>query len=59
MTTAMLELLKRKHGCVQYMSDLHLERIKYDFDVDKAAPILILGGDIGRFCDLDSYTDFL
>lgn len=41
------------------MSDLHLERIKYDFTIIKAAPILILGGDIGRFCDYEWYRDFL
>lgn len=44
---------------LQYMSDLHLERIKYDFTIIKAAPILILAGDIGRFCDYDMYRDFL
>ncbi|SMQ47290.1 unnamed protein product [Zymoseptoria tritici ST99CH_1A5] len=44
---------------VQYMSDLHLERIKYDFTVTKAAPTLILAGDIGRFCDYEQYLKFL
>ncbi|KJX92447.1 hypothetical protein TI39_contig5852g00007 [Zymoseptoria brevis] len=44
---------------IQYMSDLHLERIKYNFTVTKAAPVLILAGDIGRFCDYDLYLDFL
>lgn len=44
---------------LQYMSDLHLERIRYKFDVQKAAPTLILGGDIGRFRDYESYKDFL
>ncbi|CZT17424.1 uncharacterized protein RCC_03258 [Ramularia collo-cygni] len=44
---------------LQYMSDLHLERIKYDFTITKVAPILILAGDIGRFCDYDLYRDFL
>lgn len=41
------------------MSDLHLERIKYDFEITKAAPILLLAGDIGRFCDQDLYRAFL
>lgn len=44
---------------LQYMSDLHLERIKYDYTITKVAPILILAGDIGRFCDYDLYRDFL
>lgn len=44
---------------IQYMSDLHLERISYGFDIIKAAPILILAGDIGRFCDYDQYRDVL
>nr|POE47470.1 uncharacterized protein CFP56_00801 [Quercus suber] len=44
---------------IQYMSDLHLERIKYEFAIVKAAPVLILAGDIGRFCDYDQYRDFL
>lgn len=44
---------------LQYMSDLHLERIKYDFTITKVAPILVLAGDIGRFCDYDLYRDFL
>lgn len=41
------------------MSDLHLERIKYDFAVIKIAPILVLAGDIGRFCDYELYRAFL
>jgi predicted phosphodiesterase len=41
------------------MSDLHLERIKYQFEITKAAPILVLAGDIGRFCDQQSYRSFL
>jgi hypothetical protein len=41
------------------MSDLHLERIKYSFTVTKAAPILLLAGDIGRFHDRDLYRNFL
>lgn len=40
------------------MSDLHIERIKYDFTITKAAPNLILAGDIGRFCDYDLFRDF-
>lgn len=44
---------------LQYMSDLHLERIKYKYTFDKAGPILILAGDIGRFCDYEPYRDFL
>ncbi|KAK5109343.1 hypothetical protein LTR62_007112 [Meristemomyces frigidus] len=41
------------------MSDLHLERINYDYIIPKAAPILILAGDIGRFCDSERYRGFL
>ncbi|KAK6409418.1 hypothetical protein LTR95_018314, partial [Oleoguttula sp. CCFEE 5521] len=41
------------------MSDLHLERIDYKYEIVKAAPILILAGDIGRFCDYERYRDFL
>lgn len=41
------------------MSDLHQERHSYSFQPVKAAPILILGGDIGRFCDYDRYKDLL
>lgn len=41
------------------MSDLHLERIEYDYDVIKAASYLILGGDIGRFSDREQYTGFI
>ena len=44
---------------MQYMSDLHLERVKYEWDTKPVAPILILGGDIGRFCDYEKYADFL
>lgn len=44
---------------VQYMSDLHLERIKYQFTVSKVAPALVLAGDFGRFCDAELYRDFL
>ncbi|TKA80636.1 hypothetical protein B0A55_01866 [Friedmanniomyces simplex] len=50
---------RTKEVSIQYMSDLHLERINYDFTIIKAAPILILGGDIGRFCDYERYCDFL
>jgi len=41
------------------MSDLHLERIDYLWSVDPAAPILLLVGDIGRFCDLEKYRAFI
>ncbi|KAK5702126.1 hypothetical protein LTR97_004946 [Elasticomyces elasticus] len=44
---------------LQYMSDLHLERIHYEHTVTPAGPVLILAGDIGRFCDYDKYRDFL
>ena len=44
---------------LQYMSDLHLERINYDLEVPKTAPYLILAGDIGRFCDYDQYLAFV
>ena len=44
---------------VQHLSDLPLERIKYDFTVTRAAPVLMLAGDVGRFCDYDQYRDFL
>ncbi|KAG8631957.1 hypothetical protein KVT40_001097 [Elsinoe batatas] len=43
----------------QYMSDLHLERIRYIFTITKHASRLILAGDIGRFCDYDQFRDFL
>ncbi|CAK1358937.1 unnamed protein product [Cercospora beticola] len=44
---------------VQFMSDLHLERVKYDFEITKAAPILLFAGDVGRFCDEALYRAFL
>ncbi|PPJ50495.1 hypothetical protein CBER1_07725 [Cercospora berteroae] len=44
---------------VQFMSDLHLERVKYDFEITKAAPVLILAGDLGRFYDEALYRAFL
>ncbi|KAK4895093.1 hypothetical protein LTR27_006699 [Elasticomyces elasticus] len=44
---------------LQYMSDLHLERVRYEHTVTPAAPVLILAGDIGRFCDYDKYREFL
>lgn len=35
-----------EHGTkIQFMSDLHLERIEYDFDIDANAPFLLLAGD--------------
>ena len=51
--------LPKKQCHIQFMSDLHLERVQYQFDIPKAAPILILGGDIGRFCDFDAYSTFM
>ena len=51
--------LSNEKVSVQYMSDLHLERIKYSYQVVRAAPILILAGDIGCFCDYYLYRDFL
>lgn len=44
---------------IQHMSDLHLERIQYNFQITKEAPYLVLGGDIGRFCDFDKYSSFI
>lgn len=44
---------------VQFMSDLHLERHKYNFAAVRTAPTLILGGDIGRFNDYDHYRGLL
>jgi len=41
------------------MSDLHLERVNYHYDVPCAASHLALAGDIGRFCDYDEYAGFL
>merc|ERR1711939_215561 len=45
---------------IQYLSDLHLERFKYEgFSVNPAAPYLLLVGDIGRFTDYHAYRAFL
>jgi len=44
---------------MQFMSDLHLERIAYEFDIPKSAPYLALAGDIGRPEDFDAYAAFL
>jgi predicted phosphodiesterase len=44
---------------IQFMSDLHLERTNYDYDIPRAASHLALVGDIGRFCDYDDYAGFL
>ena len=55
----MLKLRKKSQCYFQYMSDLHLEAIKYQYDTQGAARVLILGGDIGRFCDFDAYAGFL
>ena len=35
-------------SAIQYMFDLHLERIQYQLAVAKAAPVLILDGYIGE-----------
>lgn len=44
----------------QIMSDLHLEWRGYEqFQIVRAAPILLLVGDIGRFCDYDRLLGFL
>ncbi|KAK5729360.1 hypothetical protein LTR17_011990 [Elasticomyces elasticus] len=51
--------LRTSKTTLQYMSDLHLERVHYEHSVTPAAPVLILAGDIGRFCDYDKYRDFL
>ncbi|KAI4732040.1 hypothetical protein E4T49_00346 [Aureobasidium sp. EXF-10728] len=44
---------------IQFMSDLHLERNGYNYDIPCSAPRLALVGDIGRFCDYDDYAGFL
>ncbi|KAI4754992.1 hypothetical protein E4T52_13745 [Aureobasidium sp. EXF-3400] len=44
---------------IQFMSDLHLERNNYDYEIPCAASHLALAGDIGRFCDYDDYAGFL
>lgn len=44
---------------IQYMSDLHLERIDYQWTIEPAAPILLLVGDIGRLNDFDKYRAFI
>ncbi|KAH9828466.1 Calcineurin-like phosphoesterase [Teratosphaeria destructans] len=44
---------------IQFMSDLHQERHGYSFTTLRRAPILILGGDIGRFIDYDHYRSLL
>lgn len=41
------------------MSDLHLEVRQYQFSIKVTAPILLLDGDIGRFCDFDGYASFI
>lgn len=41
------------------MSDLHLEQVQYQLEIPKAAPTLILAGDVGRFCDFEEYTAFI
>lgn len=55
----MFDLTFEKKCSIQYMSDLHLERVKYEFEIPRTAPTLILGGDIGRLCDFDQYVNFL
>jgi hypothetical protein len=44
---------------LQYISDMHLERIQYEYTIEPAAPYLLLLGDIGRFRDYDKYRAFL
>ncbi|OQO12577.1 hypothetical protein B0A48_02039 [Cryoendolithus antarcticus] len=44
---------------LQYMSDFHLERIDYRYEIIKAAPLLVLAVDIGCFCHYDRYCNFL
>lgn len=44
---------------LQFMSDLHLERFEYKYDISPATSHLALVGDIGRFCDYDDYAGFL
>ncbi|KAH7140844.1 Metallo-dependent phosphatase-like protein [Dactylonectria macrodidyma] len=46
---------------VQIMSDLHLElnRQYADFDFAVKAPLLVLGGDIGRLIDYEAFLGFL
>ncbi|KAK5737313.1 hypothetical protein LTR17_006730 [Elasticomyces elasticus] len=51
--------LRTSKTVLQYMSDLHLERIHYEYTITPAAPVLILAGDIGCFCDYDKYRVFL
>lgn len=41
------------------MSDLHLERTNYQVSINPAASILLLVGDIGRFCDSEEYRHFI
>ena len=43
---------------VQYISDLHLERCRYEFHFPRKAPYLVLGGDIGRLSDYEQYAGF-
>ncbi|GAB7337509.1 hypothetical protein MBLNU457_g2833t1 [Dothideomycetes sp. NU457] len=44
---------------IQYMSDLHLERLDYQYTLTPAAPNLLLAGDIGRLSDTAKYRSFL
>jgi predicted phosphodiesterase len=48
-----------KPTVVQYMSDLHLEQVDYQWSINPAASILLLVGDIGRFYDFDRYRAFI
>lgn len=43
----------------QFMSDLHLERINYDFQITPVAPVLILAGNMGNLRDEVLYGAFL
>ena len=55
----MLNLLRQKQCRIQFMSDLHLERIEYQVDMQRSAPIIILGGDSGRYCDFEADASVL
>lgn len=51
--------ISRKTVAIQYMSDLHLERLNYQWTITPAAPILLLVGDVGRLSDLSKYRSFI
>lgn len=55
-----LKPTRTRKSTIQYMSDLHLERINYELSIPSAAAsILILAGDIGRFRDSEKYRGFI